>query len=513
MKRSHLPWLICLALSGGAAAACPGWQEGEHYAAGSAVRYQEQTYTATVAHTAHVGAGWNPASTPTLWRVGGSCDAAATPTPAATPTAVPVTPSVTPAPGNTACGEAWTQSAVYLGGQRVVRNGVLYQAKWWTQGDDPAQSGAWGVWTKVDHCSVVTPTPQPTPTPTPLPTPTVTPTPAGVLAQIVSGGRVQPESAERVAFGWPGVYFEGRFSGTGVGLRLDDGTNHYNVEIDGKPFARLARPGNTTYWVKGLNDGVHTVRLSKRTEFPGVVARFGGLVAADGGTLLAPPPAPTRRIEFIGDSYTSGLGAESGNRDCSDELLVSSTNSDASFGALTARHYGAAYQLNGYSGVGLVRNYNGADRGTDYRTYYDRALPGVVGNQWVQGDWKPQVVVVGLGINDFSTPVNAGEPYTAETLKATYKAAYLEFLGKLRRQYGNDAYLIVSATALYQTTALADTAQAVVAEAQAQGDARVVYFYYDGLDGMGCQWHPSVNDHRAISGKLINLIDSLKVWP
>jgi hypothetical protein len=40
----------------------------------------------------------------------------------------------------------WKVNAVYNTGDRVVVNGVTYEAKSWTQGDDPEQSGAWGPW-------------------------------------------------------------------------------------------------------------------------------------------------------------------------------------------------------------------------------------------------------------------------------------------------------------------------------------------------------------------------------
>ena len=66
-------------------------------------------------------------------------------TPSVTPSVEPsVTPSVPPS-GNT----TWDSAKVYNGGDQVLLNGVKYQAKWWTQGDNPAQSGDWGVWKKV----------------------------------------------------------------------------------------------------------------------------------------------------------------------------------------------------------------------------------------------------------------------------------------------------------------------------------------------------------------------------
>ncbi|MGF1758562.1 glycosyl hydrolase family 18 protein [Photobacterium sagamiensis] len=43
----------------------------------------------------------------------------------------------------------WNATAVYNTGDRVVVNGVTYEAKYWTKGDNPEQSGPWGPWQKV----------------------------------------------------------------------------------------------------------------------------------------------------------------------------------------------------------------------------------------------------------------------------------------------------------------------------------------------------------------------------
>ncbi|WP_198419088.1 glycosyl hydrolase family 18 protein [Motilimonas pumila] len=63
-----------------------------------------------------------------------------------TPTDAPV---VTEAPTIPGGGSNWDASAVYTGGQQVTVNGVTYEAKWWTQGDNPEQAGDWGVWKKL----------------------------------------------------------------------------------------------------------------------------------------------------------------------------------------------------------------------------------------------------------------------------------------------------------------------------------------------------------------------------
>jgi lysophospholipase L1-like esterase len=326
-----------------------------------------------------------------------------------------------------------------------------------------------------------------------------------------TAGRVTPAD-DALAYSWPGVYFEGRFRGTGVGIVLDDPAADYDVEIDGAVVTTLVTPAAGTHRVAGLPRGEHRVRVVKRSESPWATSRFGGFVAAPGGAVLAAPKGRPRQIEFIGDSYTAGYGNLSTTRDCTGDEVHRTTNADRSFGALAARRLGADHQVNAFSGRGMVRNYNGTDPGTDYRTYYERALLAVDGDVWrVPRWWRPQLVVVGLGINDFSTPINAGEPWTPETLAAAYRTAYQGFIDTLRARYGNHAVIVVGATYVYGTTALADAAQRVVAERNARGDDRVRYWYYgnEGLDYGGCHWHPSGADHRVIADRLLEFVATL----
>ncbi|WP_308445852.1 carbohydrate-binding protein [Chitiniphilus purpureus] len=149
-----------------------GWAEGNTYSAGTLVTYNGRNYQALVTHVAYAGTNWNPPASPTLWKDVGACTGSSptptpvtptptpvtpTPTPVTpTPTPVtptPVTPTPTPTPGTT-CAAAWTAAGVYAtANTKVSYNGRNYQNKWWTQGDNPSQSGEWGVWKDLGTCS------------------------------------------------------------------------------------------------------------------------------------------------------------------------------------------------------------------------------------------------------------------------------------------------------------------------------------------------------------------------
>nr|WP_245665991.1 carbohydrate-binding protein [Actinoplanes subtropicus] len=83
-----------------AAVACSGtvWAEGVTYTAGQQVTYNGHLYQALVTHTAYVGAGWNPAATPSLWKDLGACTGGTTTPPTTAPTTTPptTTPPTTP---------------------------------------------------------------------------------------------------------------------------------------------------------------------------------------------------------------------------------------------------------------------------------------------------------------------------------------------------------------------------------------------------------------------------------
>jgi lysophospholipase L1-like esterase len=327
-----------------------------------------------------------------------------------------------------------------------------------------------------------------------------------VLSQVHTAGRVKT-SGNTVQYSWPGIYFEGRFRGTGVGIVLNDSVADYDVQVDGATVATLVTPGQTTRWVNGLSDAEHTVRVVKRNESTWSTSEFGGFVAASGGAILTGPTARSRQIEFIGDSLTVGYGITSTSRDCPNDQVSRTTNTDLSYGALTARGLSADYQINAFSGKGMVRNYNGGDPGNSYRAYYDRALLSVAGDVWDPGTWRPQLVVVYLGTNDFSTALNPGEPWsTPDSLAAAYRTAYSDFVQKLRTRYGTGTTIVAVGAGSF-----ADDVQQVVQERAGAGDSRVRYWFLDGtgLDFLGCDWHYSTRDHQVIAGRFRTFVDGL----
>ncbi|WHU01246.1 SGNH/GDSL hydrolase family protein [Sphingomonas sp. NIBR02145] len=301
------------------------------------------------------------------------------------------------------------------------------------------------------------------------------------------GGRAVAEG-KALRFGWPGTYFEGRFRGTDVTVAFDTRTDFYRVLIDGKVFQTLTKPERTELRVKGLKPGVHTVRLEKLTESQSGGGIFLGFFTS--GTPMG-APALRNQIEFIGDSHSVGYGNTSPTRDCKSQQVHDTTDTSAAFGPVLAKRLGADYRVIAYSGYGIVRNYAGKFPGENLPYLYARAIPGEAGAAAPDKGWRPGVIVINLGTNDFSTPVHAGEAWADDAaLRADYRVKYIAFVRARQAAQPGARVLLMGAENFY-----AD----VAAVAAATGATPVKV---PALEMTGCNWHPSLKDHRVMADLL-----------
>jgi lysophospholipase L1-like esterase len=316
-------------------------------------------------------------------------------------------------------------------------------------------------------------------------------------------GRVIHEPHGSLSFGWPGVIFESGFRGTGVRVRFEAPTDFLRLLIDGTEMMVFRRPGAVDRVVGGLSKGVHTVRLEKMTESQQGGSRFVGFFPAPGDVPLPAPKRP-RQIEFIGDSYTVGYGNVSPARTCTREEVHDRTDTQQAFGPLVARHYDADDRIIAYSGFGIVRNYNGGSPGLNLPALYDRLKPDDERHlETTTPGWHPQVIVINLGTNDFSTPLHAGEPWRdADALAAAYRAGYAAFLRKLMALQPQARFILMGSD-FYPEVEQVAAALALAAR------ARVTTLRFGELQLTGCDYHPSVADDRTLATLIEGAVERL----
>jgi lysophospholipase L1-like esterase len=319
---------------------------------------------------------------------------------------------------------------------------------------------------------------------------------------IHEGGRVIANSDGSLSFGWPATYFESRFHGTAVSVSVETTGDRLQLLIDGAQKALLIQSGLASLTIAGLAPGDHVVRLEKITESQTGGSRFVGFYPAEGSMPL-PPPTYARQIEFIGDSYTVGYGNTARGTNCTRPEVHDLTDSQQAFGPTLARAVGADYRVNAYSGFGVVRNYGGGAAGQSMVLLYPRLKPDDATHlETDPGRWRPQVIVINLGTNDFSTPVHAGEGWPdKDALAADYRAKYVAFARMLMAKQPQ-AHLILMGSDLFY-----DQVEKIAATLNRNAHLPVITLHFSGLEMTGCDYHPSLKDDRTLAASLQALLD------
>lgn len=325
-----------------------------------------------------------------------------------------------------------------------------------------------------------------------------------------TGGRVLVSSnaagEKTYEYSWPAIYFETAFNGDSLTLKFDDDQNNFQLVVDNSAPILIKKPGKQDYVVPNLTEGKHHVRLEKISETQSSSGRFLGFYSDDKPLKMS---ARKRQIEFIGDSYTVGYGNISPSRECTNEELFETTNSQLAFGPLVAKHFNADYQINASSGFGIVRNYDGHSPDKSLIGLYPFTL---YSNNYVyNNDWQPQVIVIGLGTNDFSTKLKADERWkTRAELQQDYINKYVELVKSLQRKNPKAQFVLMASSNMENE--IANQMTKVLEQLQASGMKKIDSIIFSGLDFAGCHWHPSANDDKLLSDMIIKHLQSKKVW-
>lgn len=323
-------------------------------------------------------------------------------------------------------------------------------------------------------------------------------------------GRFDFSNPKKVIFDWAGVYIIARFEGTSCSIRLDDHKNEYAVIIDNHAPRLLKTNEDTVYEVaSGLKESVpHTIMIQKRTEPLVGKGIFMGFILDNGKKLLAPPERPDRRIEFIGNSITSGYGVEGKDSTC--HFSVETENACMSYAAMTSRELNADYSLVSYSGRGVVRNYGDKNKTSidPMPSLYDRTCFFDSTKHWNFNEWVPQVVVINLGTNDFST-----HPYPD---KGVFQNAYNKLINRVRTLYPGVTIFCICGP-MIEEPCLSDIKEVVRQQQMLEGRYKDVFFIEVNKSLMnysdwGCDGHPNIYGSMKSANIIVPYIKLVMNW-
>jgi len=306
-------------------------------------------------------------------------------------------------------------------------------------------------------------------------------------------GRVEP-TANGALLSWPGTGVTARFDGTAAHVSIKtQGVDYFELVVDGQASVLTTQAGSKLYDVaKNLSAGEHTVSLWRRTE-PNNGAVEIGPVTFD-GTLLAPPAAPQKHLEIVGDSISVGFGVECKTQN--EAFAFATENNYLTYQALTARKLGAELFSEAWSGIGMWRDVGGSTSAdSQMPARFLLAAPNGSATTWDFSKYTPDAVVVLLGTNDFAKG-DPGQPFVD---------AYLTFAANLRTRYpkARQYYAVSPMLGGTNRTLHKSYLGKVVTARNAAADMNVaiIEFAQPAADAWGCG-HPNAATHAIMAGVL-----------
>lgn len=261
----------------------------------------------------------------------------------------------------------------------------------------------------------------------------------------------------------------------------------------------------------GLNDGVHTVRIYKRSECQTSLLGISEL-STDGVFLPVQKKQTDLKLEVYGDSVTCGYAVESD--DYYEKFSTRTENSMYAFPNIAANHLNADISMVCAGGYGLYDSiYSGANKPSnvakmvslaDFRWQTTEYHP------WDNARYVPDVVVIALGANDSSWLGKLSDNEQVEYLQK-FKQAYLDFLENLYRLYPDTTIIASSEIIPYGDPVPAKIKEAVAQWNQTNPEHYVYSFQESGFadakdrttPGEG---HPNVEMNQIAGKQLADFI-------
>lgn len=349
-------------------------------------------------------------------------------------------------------------------------------------------------------------------------------------------GRFEEETARRAGvlpLFWSGGGIEFCFSGSELCITLEanftEAAPWVAVEINGALLLRtpLNRGVNTLCVLQGLTAGTpRHVRVLKETQ-PMPENRMNCLWISElrwtGGAFL-PLPAPSFRLEFVGDSLTSGEGLYGARAES--DFASAWFSAARAFPRLTADRLRADCRTVSQSGWGVRSDWRNNPRHA-LPDFYTQVCGPAAGNLSAAlgaqkphdfSAWQADAVVVNLGTNDAGAMENPPCPgpdgmsfqqrRDAEGLRLLEDAA-VEFLYTLRQH--NPGAKLVWAYGMIEDSLRPCLEGAVVRFRRETGDENAWYLPLPAVtaETMGARLHPGPACHEAAAETLADFLKSI----
>jgi hypothetical protein len=299
-------------------------------------------------------------------------------------------------------------------------------------------------------------------------------------------GRVDRTDPAHVRMQYPGVAIRFRFTGDLAVAQIFSDSDNASVTliVEGTKLQihHLVKGANElAISAADLGPGPHTVEIVKRNGSWQGITVFEGLRLGNSASLIKPPPLPSRKLLFIGDSVTCGEGVDN-YPVCPGDLYRSANAYDVN-GMVLGRRLDAQSELVCFGGRGVVRDWQGHRDVLNAPQFFNYSIPADDPAQrakWTDDGWIPDAVVISLGTNDWNLQKTG--PLTEEEFVSKY-------VGLVRdvRTHFPKAWIVLTQGSIVSDPVLSEWVQDTVKRVK---DARVVWFASRHFPGSTCDAHP-----------------------
>jgi len=284
--------------------------------------------------------------------------------------------------------------------------------------------------------------------------------------------------------------------------------NYVVAELDGAYYGRfkISTSDPASFVFKAASDKErHELKIIRATEASNGVVVFH---AARAEKIFVPDAKSGPRIEFIGNSITAAMGADTTEISCGGgSKWYDQHNAYYSYAALTARALNAEYMLSAISGAGVYRNWN-SDGPAVPQQYESAYLRADSIQRWNFDSWKPNIVTIALGTNDMSP--GDGKKTRAAFDSARFISAYTDFIRTISAYYPESQIVLLTSPMMSgkRGQTLLSCLQQIRLKCMNEritADPLLIFEFRE-MKATGCTGHPLIAEHRLMADQLISFL-------
>ena len=314
-------------------------------------------------------------------------------------------------------------------------------------------------------------------------------------------------SASSVAFSFTG-------DSVSIGLKSLTPKNSYvSLELDGNYIGRFKIEAGNEKWIPipaKDKKSIHHLSVFKATE-----AANGGVLFI--GTTVKQLPKETvkktKKIEFIGNSITCGMGNDAKEIPCGTGEWYDQHNAYWAYGPIISRKLNVDFQLSSVSGIGMYRNWNDEHN-------LEPIMPQVYGNLYLNtntqkpyiSNFQPDIISICLGTNDLSDGdgIKPRLPFNEEK----YISNYVNFIKMLLDRNLNSQIVLLNSPMVNGDRAVVFEKCLEKVKSHFNADKKhkpILIFKFKPMLPNGCTTHPDIDDHKIMAAQyapfLKNILD------